>query len=95
MLHLQQRTKVNVLKILNVLKIYGPMHVRGIARVANMHPITVSSLINRLGYFFEIENREVVPGFNTKIVSLKDPNIKIEDIERYLGAKRWVKGNNK
>ena len=91
MLHLQQRTKVNVFKILNTLKTYGPMHIRGIARVANMHPITVSSLVSRLGYFFEIENREVVPGFNTKIVSLKNPNLTIEDIDRYLETKRRIR----
>lgn len=88
---MQQRAKVNILKIFNVLKEYGPMHIRGIAKVANMHPITVSTLVSRLEYFFIIDNREVVPGFSTKIVSLKNPEATIKDVERYLEAKKRIK----
>jgi len=87
---LQKRTRLNVVKIFNVLKTYGSMHIRGIARVAKMHPITVSSLVSRLEYFFEIENREVVPGFKAKIVSLKNPDVTIKDVERYLDVKMRI-----
>ena len=68
------------------------MHIRGIARIAKMNPITVSSLVNRLDYFFETQNIEVVPGFKAKIVSLKDPNVTIKDVERYLEVKKRIKG---
>jgi hypothetical protein len=89
---MQQRAKVNILKIFNVLKKYGSMHIRGIARVADMNPITVSSLVNRFEYFFIIDNREVVPGFSTKIVSLKNPEVTIKDVESYLELKKRIKG---
>ena len=93
MLHLQQRTKVNLIKIIEVLKKYGRIHIRGIAKITGIHPITVSSLINRLDYFFEIEKREVVPGFTAKIVSLKNQNLTIKDIEKYLELKKSIKKN--
>lgn len=89
---MQKRTKVNVLKIFNVLKTHGSMHIRGIARIAKMNPITVSSLVNRLDYFFETQNIEVVPGFKAKIVSLKDSNVTIKDVEKYLEVKKRIKG---
>jgi len=92
---MQKRAKINVLKIFNVLKEYGPMHIRGIAKVTGMHPITVSSLVNRLEYFFIIDRRDVVPGFSTKIVSLKNPNTTITDVENYLKLKKQIKGDKK
>ena len=92
MLHLQQRTKINLLKIFNVLKQNGPTHIRGIARMTKMHPITVSSLISRLDFFFDIDVVEVVPGFSAKVVKLKKPEITIKDVERYLEVKRQIKG---
>ena len=91
-LHLQKRTKVNLLKIFNVLKSYRSMHIRGIARVAKMHPITVSTLVSRLDSFFVTEKREVVPGFTAKIVSLKNPDVTIADVERYLEVKKQIRG---
>jgi hypothetical protein len=90
---LQQRTKVNLLKIFNVLKQNGPTHIRGIARVAKMHPITVSSLVSRFDFFFEADNVEVVPGFSAKIVKLKNPEATIKDVERYLEVKRQIRGS--
>lgn len=95
MLHLQRRTEINILKIFEVLKKYGPMHIRGIAKVTGMHPITVSTLVSRLEYFFIVDKREVVPGFSAKIVSLKDPQVTIKDVEKYLEIKKQIKGNNK
>ncbi|MEM5872341.1 MAG: hypothetical protein QXD55_00550 [Candidatus Aenigmatarchaeota archaeon] len=91
MLHLQQRTKINLIKIIEVLKNYGQMHIRGIAKITGIHPITVSTLINRLDYFFNTEKREVVPGFTAKIVSLKNKDITIKDIEKYLELKKSIK----
>ncbi|MEM5778016.1 MAG: hypothetical protein QXK49_00080 [Candidatus Aenigmatarchaeota archaeon] len=88
---MQQRTKVNLIKIIEVLKNYGQMHIRGIARIAGIHPITVSTLISRLEYFFNVEKREVVPGFTAKIVSLKNKDITIKDIERYIELKKSIK----
>jgi hypothetical protein len=90
-LQIQQRSKVNILKIFNALKEYGPMHIRGIARVSQMNPITVSTLVNRFEYFFIVDKREVVPGFSTKIVSLKDPNVTIKDVEVYLELKKRIR----
>jgi len=83
------------MKIFEVLKQYGPMHIRGIAKVSGLHPITVSSLVNRLEYFFIVDKREVVPGFGAKIVSLKNPEVTIKDVEKYLEIKKQIKKGNK
>jgi DNA-binding Lrp family transcriptional regulator len=90
--HLQKRIKIKLLKIFNALKSNGSLHIRGIARFTNMHPATVSSIISRLNYFFDIENIEVVPGFRAKIIRLKNPDIKIEDVERYLEVRKQIRG---
>ena len=92
MSHLQKRIKIKLLKIFNALKTNGSLHIRGLARITNMHPATVSSIISRLNYFFNIENIEVVPGFRAKIISLKNPDIKIEDVERYLEVRKQIRG---
>ena len=88
---MQTRNKVNLLKIFEALKTGGSLHIRGLARVTNMHPATVSSIVSRLGHFFDIENVEVVPGFNAKIVRLKNPEVTIEDVERYLDVKKKIR----
>lgn len=93
MLHLQRRIRIKLLKILSALKASGSgLHIRGIARITNIHPMTVWSIINRLNYFFDTEDLEVVPGFKAKIIKLKNPDIKIEDIERYLEVKKQIRG---
>jgi hypothetical protein len=89
---LQQRTKVNLLKIFNVLKQYGPMHIRGIAKYSKMHPITVSTLVSRFESFFLTEKLEVVPGFSAKVVRLKNPEVSLKDVEKYLEVKKQLKG---
>lgn len=89
---MQKRAKVNILKIINVLRAYQRMHVRGIAKIANMHPITVSSLVNRLEYFFNIENVEIIPGIKIKFISLKNPNLTVEDVEKYVKLRKSIKG---
>ena len=88
---MQKRIKIKILKIFEALKINGPLHIRGLARITSIHPATVSSIVSRLGYFFDIENVEVVPGFGARIIRLKNPDIKIEDIERYLEVKKQIK----
>jgi hypothetical protein len=90
--HLQRRNKINMLKILEAFKTSSSMHIRGLARATNIHPATVSSIVSRLGHFFDIEVVEVVPGFNAKIVRLKNPNTTIEDVERYIKVKKQIKG---
>jgi hypothetical protein len=90
--HLQKRIKIKLLKIFEALKTNGPLHVRGLAKVTNIHPATVSSIISRLGYFFDIENLEVIPDVKVKIIRLKNPDIKIEDVERYLEVKKQIRG---
>jgi DNA-binding Lrp family transcriptional regulator len=77
--HLQKRIKIKLLKIINALKTNGPLHIRGLAKITGMHPATVSSIISRLGYFFDTETLEVVPGFKAKIIRLKNTDITIED----------------
>jgi len=91
---LQKRIKLKILKIFNALKTNGPLHIRGLARITEIHPATVSSIISRLGYFFDVENLEVIPGFRAKIIRLKNPDIKIEDVERYLEVKKQIRGIN-
>ena len=92
MSHLQRRIKLKLLKIFNALKANGPLHIRGLARVTDIHPATVSSIISRLNYFFDIDNIEIVPGFRAKIVKLKNPDIKIGDVERYLEVRKQIRG---
>ncbi len=92
MSHLQKRIKIKLLKIFEALKANSQLHVRGLARITEIHPATVSSIISRLGYFFDIDTVEVVPGFKAKIVKLKNPDIKIEDVERYLEVKKQIRG---
>jgi len=90
--HLQKRIKIKLLKIFNALKTNGPLHIRGLARVTDIHPATISSIISRLNYFFDIENIEIVPGFRAKIIRLKNPDIKIEDVERYIDVRKQIRG---
>lgn len=89
---MQRRIKIKLLKIFNALKANGPLHIRGLARVTKIHPATISSIISRLNYFFDTDNIEVVPGFRAKIIRLKNPDIKIEDVERYLEVKKQIRG---
>ena len=95
MSHLQRRNKINVLKIFEALKNGTSLHIRGLARMTGIHPATVSSIVSRLDHFFEIDKVEVVPGFTAKIVKLKDPNTKIEDVERYIEVKKQIRGVSK
>lgn len=89
---MQRRIEIKLTKIFEALRAHGSLHIRGLARITDIHPATVWSIVNRFGYFFEIENVEVVPGFNAKIVRLKNPNITIEDVKKYLEVKRQIKG---
>lgn len=89
---MQKRIKIKLLKIFNALKTNGPLHIRGLARVTDIHPATISSIISRLNYFFDIENIEIVPGFRAKIIRLKNPDIKIEDVERYIDVRKQIRG---
>ncbi len=92
MSHLQKRIKIKLLKIFEALSKNGPLHIRGLAKVTNIHPATVSSIISRLSYFFDIENLEVIPDVKIKVIRLKNPDIKIEDVERYLEVKKQIRG---
>jgi hypothetical protein len=90
--HLQGRTEIKIVKIFEALRTHGSLHIRGLARVTELHPATVWGIVSRFDYFFEIESVEVVPGFNAKIVRLKNPNVTIEDVKRYLEVKKQIKG---
>lgn len=70
------------------------MHIRGIARFTNIHPATISSIVSRLGHFFYIENVELVPGIEikVKVVKLKNPDVNVEDVEKYLEVKKQIRG---
>ncbi len=93
-LHLiQKRTKISLIKILNALKTHGPLHIRGLSRVIDINPLTVSTLIKRYERFFDIDVREVIPGFGTKIVSLKNQNTTIEDIERDIELRKSIRNS--
>jgi len=92
---LQERTKINLIKIIDALKTYGQLHIRGIHRVTGINPLTVSTLVQRYGRFFDIDVQEVVPGFGTKFVRLKNPSITIEDIERDIQLRKNIRNNMK
>ncbi|OGI12515.1 hypothetical protein A3K64_01260 [Candidatus Micrarchaeota archaeon RBG_16_36_9] len=88
---MQKRIKIKLLRIFDILKSNGPMHVRGIARFTSIHPATVSSIVSRLGHFFETENVELMPEIKVKVIRLKDPNVNIEDVERYIEVKKQIR----
>lgn len=89
---MQERYKLNVLKMIETLKANGPMHARGLARLAGMHPATVFSIASRLGRFFDMQKTEIFPKIELTIISLKSPDVKLEDIERYLEVKKRIRG---
>ena len=88
---IQKRTKINLFKILQALKEHGSLHIRGLHRVTGINPLTVSTIIKRYERFFNIDNREVIPGFGTKIVSLRNQDITVDDIEKDIELRRSIR----
>jgi len=60
---MSDRTKAQIVKIISLLQKEGQMHIRGISRALEIHPMTVSRIIDSyLSPFLEInEIKELLP----------------------------------
>jgi len=93
--NLKQSTKENIAKILFIIKKAPGIHVRAIARTLNMHPITVSSIIDRyLIPFLDVQTDRY--GAKLKAYYLKEDkeNITLEDVLRYYLVRKNIKHSN-
>ncbi|MFZ3077719.1 MAG: hypothetical protein WA139_04645 [Candidatus Aenigmatarchaeota archaeon] len=92
---ISNRTKVHIMKIIGLLQKEGQMHVRGISRALEIHPMTVSRIIDSyLSPFLEINEINEF-GLKAKIVKIREDkeNITIEDILKYLEVKKKIRDN--
>lgn len=92
---LSDMTKVRIIKIIGLLQKEGQMHVRGISRALEIHPMTVSRIIDSyLSPFLEINEINEF-GLKAKLVKIREgkENITIEDILKYLDIKKKIRDN--
>lgn len=92
---ISDKTKVQIAKIIGLLQKEGQMHVRGISRALEIHPMTVSRIINSyLSPFLEI-NEISEFGLKAKIVKIREDkeNIAIEDILKYIEVRKKIRDN--
>jgi hypothetical protein len=92
---ISNKTKADIVKIINLLREHGQMHIRGISRITEIHPMSVSRLIDSyLSPFLEISEIKEF-GLKAKIVKLREDkqNITLEDVLRYINIKRKIKNN--
>ena len=82
---MQKRTIEKMGKILLVLKETGDwLHIREISRKTNIHPQTVSNIVDKYLYpAVEIRNLEEY-GLKVKLVKIKDLNTNLKGILKYL-----------
>mgnify|MGYP001577234633 CR=1 FL=1 len=94
--NLHKSTIPKIVAILNLLKVNGEMHIRGLAKkIGAKSPFTVTHILeNYLDFFVDIKEVEVY-GFKAKLVRLKPgkENTTIEDVLRYYWTKKRIKGN--
>jgi len=80
--------------ILNLLKVNGEMHIRGIAKkIGAKSPFTVTHILeNYLDFFVDIKEIELY-GFKAKLVKLKlgKENTTIDEVIRYIELKRRIR----
>lgn len=92
---ISDRTNIQITKIIGLLQREGQMHVRGISRALEIHPMTVSRIIDSyLSPFLEI-NEISEFGLKAKLVKIREDkeNITIEDILKYLEVKKKIRSN--
>lgn len=92
---ISNKTKANIAKIINLLREQGQMHIRGISRSLDIHPMSVSRLIDTyLSPFLEINEINEF-GLKAKIVKIREgkESITIEDILKYLDIKKKIRNN--
>ena len=90
---ISRKTLVYAERIVGLLRNVKEIHIRGIARYLNCHPVTVIRILDRYLDIF-INVREINQfGFRAKLVSLKpDKNPNIQDIIDYIEAKKKIRG---
>jgi len=93
MKNISEKTKIEIAKILELLRSVGQIHIRGIARALKIHPRTVDRIVqNYLDIFVDVKKIEQF-GFKATLVSLKDgkENTQLNDILKYLELKKMIK----
>lgn len=93
-----KKTVNNVVKIFNILKEYekeekGFLTVSKISKISGLHKWTVSRVLDLYLYpYIEITTPEHLDevGLNLKLVKLKDQNLNIENLIRYLELSRKI-----
>lgn len=86
-------TKSQIARIIELLRNEGQMHIRGISRSLESHPMKISRIIDGyLSPFLEITEINEF-GLKAKLIKLKEDryNITIEDILRYKEARRRIR----
>ncbi len=89
------KTKADMERIISLLKEHGQMHVRGISRALEIHPMKVSRIIdNYLSPFLDIKEIKEF-GLRIKLVKLNEnkKNIILSDVLRYLELKKRIRSN--
>jgi len=92
---MSNKTKAQIARIIGLLQKEGQMHVRGISRALEIHPMTVSRLIDEyLSPFLEI-NEISEFGLKAKLVKIREDkeNVTIEDVMKYLEVKKKIRDN--
>lgn len=96
MKNLSERTKKDIVRIIDLLRNEGQMHIRGISRALEIHPMTVSRLIDSyLSPFMEINEINEF-GLKAKLVRLREDRKKItaEDVLKYVELRKKIRNNN-
>jgi hypothetical protein len=93
-----KKTFNNIIKIFNVLREYekeekGFLTVSKISKITGLHKWTVSRILDLYLYpYVEIITPEHLDevGLNLKLVRLKDPNLSLENLIKYLKLSRKI-----
>lgn len=91
-----KKTLKHISDILDLLRVGGQMHLRGMAKALNLNPFLVSNIIdNYLEPFIDIKTINEF-GFKAKLISLKagKENTTLNEVLRYLKVKKQIKSNN-
>ncbi len=95
MKNLSTKTIADIERIISLLKEYGQMHVRGISRALEIHPMKVSRIIdNYLSPFLDINDIKDF-GLRVKLIKLSEnkKNIVLIDVLKYLELKKKIMYN--
>lgn len=92
---ISDKTKVEIAKILELLRSAGQIHIRGIARALQIHPRTVERILhNYLNAYVDVKKIEQF-GFRASVVSFKHGKeaMQLNDVLKYLELKKRIKGS--